>query len=121
MSLSRFLVSIGIISLHTLTSVPSIEARTPIGSLRDDRSITISGRVTSVVGNDFIIADSTGQVIVDAGPRWWQAIDLKVGETVTIIGEYDRGEVDAFSISRENGQVIQIRPRSGPPPWANRQ
>jgi hypothetical protein len=41
-----------------------------------------------------------------------------VGEYLTVVGEYDEGEFDAFSITRPNGQVMQIRPQFGPPPWA---
>lgn len=34
-------------------------------------------------------------------------------------GELGRkGELDAFSITRTDGSVIDIRPGEGPPPWA---
>lgn len=81
--------------------------------------ITVSGRVAQIVGNDFLLDDGTGQIIVDAGPRWWQPINLTLGERVTVRGEMERsGEFDAFSITRANGSVITIRPAEGPPPWA---
>ncbi len=81
--------------------------------------ISVSGRVTSVVGNSFVLDDGSGQLIVDAGPRWWQPIDLTVGEQLTVTGKVGRsGELDAFSITRSNGSVINIRPAAGPPPWA---
>ncbi len=81
--------------------------------------ISVSGRVTSVVGNSFVLDDGSGQVIVDAGPRWWQLIDLTVGEQLTVTGKVGRsGELDAFSITRSNGSVINIRPPAGPPSWA---
>jgi hypothetical protein len=81
--------------------------------------IQISGKVISVVGNDFILDDDSGQIIVDAGPRWWQPLNLTVGEQITVTGEIERsGEFDAFSITRSNGTVINIRPAAGPPPWA---
>ncbi|GJD18162.1 hypothetical protein RIVM261_031180 [Rivularia sp. IAM M-261] len=79
----------------------------------------VSGKVTNIVGNDFIIDDGTGQLIVDAGPRWWREINLQPGEQVTVRGELGKkGELDAFSITRADGSVIDIRPAEGPPPWA---
>ncbi|MEQ8974766.1 MAG: NirD/YgiW/YdeI family stress tolerance protein [Coleofasciculus sp. C1-SOL-03] len=95
-----------------------VQAQTPIRELERSRGITLSGTVVSVVGNDFILDDGTGQIIVDAGPRWWQEINLSAGEKVTVIGEIDEGEFDAFSITRSDGSLINIRPSEGPPPWA---
>jgi len=71
-----------------------------------------------VVGNEFILDDGTGQIIVDAGPRWYHQLSFTTGERVTVVGEYDDGELDAFTITRSNGEVIRIRQAGGPPPWA---
>lgn len=99
---------------------PQNQTQTQIGDLKRTDGIAISGRVESIVGNDFILEDGTGQIIVDAGPRWWQEINLTQGEEVTVTGKLsDRSrEFDAFSIRRANGQVIDIRSGDGPPPWA---
>jgi len=103
-----------------MLSSPAI-AQVPIGSLQRRQGVTISGQVRCVVGNEFILDDGTGQIIVDAGPRWFQRIELVSGERITVIGEFDDkddGEFDAFTITRSNGQVIQVRQPGGPPPWA---
>jgi hypothetical protein len=50
-------------------TLPAV-AQTQIGDLQQNRGITISGQVGSVVGNDFTLSDGTGEIIVDAGPRW---------------------------------------------------
>ncbi|WP_242577985.1 NirD/YgiW/YdeI family stress tolerance protein [Chroococcus sp. FPU101] len=92
--------------------------QTPIRELQNRQGITVSGEVKSIVGNQFILEDSTGQIIVDAGPRWWHSINLSPGERVTVIGEMERDELDAFSITRNNGAVIEIRSPQGRPPWA---
>jgi hypothetical protein len=34
------------------------------------------------------------------------------------VGEYDDYDFDAYSITRSNGEVIQIRNGPGRPPWA---
>jgi RNase P/RNase MRP subunit p29 len=109
------------IGTAAIVSTPVL-AQTPIriNQLQRPNSLVISGRVVSVVGNNFTVNDGTGQVIVDAGPRWWQAVNLAPGEQVTVTGELGRsGEFDAFSIRRANGALIEIRsPDGGPPPWA---
>ncbi|MBJ7899828.1 MAG: NirD/YgiW/YdeI family stress tolerance protein [Cyanobacteria bacterium RI_101] len=97
-----------------------LEARTPIGSLANTQGVTLVGAVGNVVGNDFILKDESGAIIVDAGPRWWRPLNLTPGERVTVIGEYDQGEFDAFTIIRANGEAIQIRPAQGKPPWAGK-
>jgi hypothetical protein len=79
--------------------------------------VSISGTVKSVVGNDFVLEDGTGEVIIDAGPRWYRPLNFSPGERLTVTGEYDDGEFDAFTIRRENGTLIEVRPASGPPPW----
>jgi hypothetical protein len=95
-------------------------AQVPIGELQQrEPGITVSGRVINVVGNHFLLRDDTGDIIVDAGPRWWHEIDVTEGEALTVTGELGRsGELDAFSVTRRDGTVIRIRPSQGPPPWA---
>ncbi len=114
------LVAISAITIPTLPTLAQTQTRTRISDLQQRANgINVSGKVTQIVGNDFIIDDGTGQLIVDAGPRWWREINLKPGEQVTVRGELGRGgELDAFSITRADGSVIDIRPPQGPPPWA---
>ncbi|MEB3883145.1 DNA-binding protein [Lyngbya sp. CCY1209] len=97
---------------------PPIQAQTPIGNLQRHSGVSIYGTVRSVVGNEFILDDGTGQIIVDAGPRWYHQISLREGEKVKVVGEYDDYDFDAYSITRDNGEVIRIRNAEGPPPWA---
>lgn len=102
-----------------LTARPSIiQAQVPIGELQQRSGITISGEIRSVVGNEFILDDGTGQIIVDAGPMWYHQLGLQEGERVTVVGEYDDYDFDAFRITRGTGETISIRNAGGPPPWA---
>ncbi|AFZ35438.1 nucleic acid binding OB-fold tRNA/helicase-type [Stanieria cyanosphaera PCC 7437] len=108
-----------VLSIVSVLTIPTqLSAQTPIENLKSMQGVTISGQVESVVGNNFTLNDGTGEIIVDAGPRWWHQIDLNTGESVTVVGEMGRDEFDAFSITRENGEVIDIRPSQGPPPWS---
>ncbi|MEN9219826.1 MAG: hypothetical protein Q6K08_03360 [Thermostichales cyanobacterium GMQP_bins_62] len=43
---------------------------------------------------------------------------IRPGEQLTVIGEYDDDDFDAFQIIRANGEVMTIRSPGGPPPWA---
>ncbi len=99
-------------------TLPVAEAQIPIRDLQRNPGTSISGEIRSVVGNEFILDDGTGQIIVDAGPRWYHQLSLEPGEQVTVVGEYDDYDFDAFRITRSNGEVIQIREEGGPPPWA---
>lgn len=96
----------------------AIKAQTSIGDLQQNSGLTIAGTISNVVGNEFILEDGTGEIIVDAGPRWYHQINLTQGEQVTVVGEYDDDDFDAYSITRSNGEEILIRDGFGPPPWA---
>lgn len=101
----------------TLEINPAI-AQISIRDLQRNQGLTISGVIRSVVGNEFILDDGTGQVIVDAGPIWYHQLNLREGERVTVVGKYEGYDFDAFTITRENGEILQIRPPQGPPPWS---
>jgi|DewCreStandDraft_5_1066085.scaffolds.fasta_scaffold15661_2 uncharacterized protein YdeI (BOF family) len=91
------------------------------------RFVAVRGRVGVRVGNAFLLEDGTGRVRVDAGPSWYHTVPVQEGETVTVAGEVDTGPpwavgrtvgLDAYWIQREDGSVVTIRTRPGPPPWA---
>lgn len=98
--------------------LPAAEAQVAISELKKQSGLSVSGVVRSVVGNKFVLDDGTGQLIVEAGPRWYQPLNLTEGERITVVGEYDDEDFDAFSVTRASGEVIEIRPSDGPPPWA---
>ncbi len=111
--------ALSILTGAVVASLPlASEAQVPISDLRRTPGITISGEIQSVVGNEFILDDGTGQIIVDAGPHWYHQINVSEGEQVTVVGEYDDYDFDAYQITRETGDVIEIRQPGGPPPWA---
>jgi hypothetical protein len=114
-------VALMILATGAASIIPDFaQAQTSIEELQQrPAGTTISGEIVSVVGNNFLLDDGTGQIIVDAGPRWWQEINLSPGEEVTVTGELGKGgEMDAYSITRNDGSTIEIRSSEGPPPWA---
>lgn len=115
-----FVALIALAAGATLIIPDVVRAQTSIEELQQrSNGTTVSGEIISVVGNDFVLDDGTGEIIVDAGPRWWQEIDLSPGEEVTVTGELGKGgEIDAYSITRGDGSTVEIRSPEGPPPWA---
>ncbi len=95
-------------------------ADTPIGDLHANPGVRITGTVTHVFGNEFVLEDDTGHVLVDTGPEWYRSHDFAVGEPLTVIGEMDDGDFDAFTVIRQDGSELTVRPVAGPPPWAGR-
>lgn len=57
----------------TLEINPAI-AQISIRDLQRNQGLAISGVIRSVVGNEFILDDGTGQVIVDAGLIWYDQL-----------------------------------------------
>jgi len=105
-----------------LALVPALSAAqertTPLGDLRSSSPIVVAGTVTAEFGNKLILADRTGQVLVDAGPAWFRRYSFHVGETLTVVGRMDGDEFEALEIRRADGSTAKIRPHLGPPPWA---
>jgi uncharacterized protein YdeI (BOF family) len=114
----KYLVMAGVSAVIMSVGLSTQAQTVPIGKLQGQRGLTVTGTVRSVVGNNFVLSDGTGQIIVDAGPRWYRPVNLSEGEKVSVVGEYDDYDFDAFQITRSNGEVITIRNGPGRPPWA---
>lgn len=112
------LITVGVSAMIVTASLNTQAQTVPIEQLQRQNGVTITGTVRSVVGNEFILSDGTGEVIVDAGPRWYHSINVSEGDQVTVVGEYDDDDFDAFQIIRDNGEVFVVRDGSGRPPWA---
>lgn len=98
-------LAIGIIPIAT----PGL-AQIPIRDLQRTQGLTISGQVTGIKGDEFMLNDGTGEIVVDTNDR--KLTNLSVGEQVTVVGEYDDDDFDAFSITRQDGTIIQLRSAS---------
>lgn len=80
---------------------------TPINQLlRGEFSQTISGTIVSIREDEFILGDATGQILVDANWERFGRINLAVGDQITVTGEYDDDDFDAYSITRSNSVPV---------------
>lgn len=97
-------------ALATILAIPSVViAQTTVRDLQNANSTSISGEIVRIYGEDFILDDGTGQILVEAERRPLQQANLEAGERVTITGTYDDdNSFNAISITRENGEVVQI-------------
>ena len=102
------IVLIGLAALIIPFQVGAQKAQTQIENLPNARVMTISGKVTKLLDDKFILNNGKGQVIVEAEPERGQPVSLSVGEQVTVVGNYDDQEFNALSITRGNGETIQI-------------
>lgn len=62
---------------------------------------TIFGTITSVSDDEFVLEDSTGEVLVDVFDLEESEgkLDLSVGQEVTVVGDLDDEDFDALSIT----------------------
>jgi uncharacterized protein YdeI (BOF family) len=83
--------------------------QTSIGALQQQNSITLSGEIVRVQGDDFILSDGTGQILVEAESRPLRQANLQNGDRVSVVGQYDDDNgFEALSITPNGGSVIYI-------------
>jgi hypothetical protein len=105
----------------TLPAAPARALDTPIGQLDQYRDITISGTVSGVWGNDFVLEDPSGKVLVHAGPHWYHDVGVKEGDRLTVTGRVDGPNFEARTITWDDGRSFTVRPADGPPPWGGKE
>ncbi|MDJ0590364.1 MAG: DUF5666 domain-containing protein [Pleurocapsa sp. MO_226.B13] len=86
-------------SLQTVTNISDLIPE-------DDRIQIISGTVTSVSDDEFVLQDATGEVLVDVYDleESQGGIDLGIGigQEVTVVGDLDDEDFDAYGIALED-------------------
>lgn len=110
-------ITAAVLAVLTAGAIGTVAADVQIGDLSPEGT-RITGTVTDVFGNKFVLEDETGRVLVEAGPWFHHRLDIAQGEQLAVLGEMKQGGFDAFSIVRADGQVVEIQAPLGPPPWA---
>lgn len=97
------------IALATVVTLPALTlAQTSIRDMQAANSTTLSGEIVRISGDDFILDDGTGQILVEAESRPIRQANLQAGETVTVTGQFDENELEAYRITRASGEEIYI-------------
>lgn len=89
-----------------------------------DQMVILRGQIVEhVEGNEFLLDDGTGTIVLCGGPPWHHQVALEAGQEVAVTGQVSLGqagdppEIDLFSYEA-GGEVTVIREGGGPPPWA---
>lgn len=91
---------------------------TPVSSLLPAQPATLTGTVTAVDGNRFVLQDSSGSVFVETFPSWYRTFFVAEGVTLSVVGELNaEGSFDAFKILHESGETTLVRPFYAHAPW----
>ncbi|QNS15997.1 YgiW/YdeI family stress tolerance OB fold protein [Mannheimia bovis] len=74
---------------------------------RDDALVTFTGKIVRQVESDeYIVADSTGEIEVEIDGHLWNGLKVTAADTIRISGEVDkeirRVKVDARSVEKLN-------------------
>ncbi|MGE0716077.1 MAG: PepSY domain-containing protein [Alphaproteobacteria bacterium] len=109
------LVGASLLAAAVAGGLAAASAETPIAEVLRPEGITITGTVTDIFGNRFVLQDDSGKVLVETGPQWHDRVEVKPGERVTVSGRPERGFFHAFAVTRADGTRIELQP-PGPPP-----
>lgn len=72
-------------------------------------TVIVKGKIADTFGDKFVLEDSSGRILVQTGPGS-NALAVKTGDTVTVIGLPRERTFDASQILRENGEVVFAAP-----------
>lgn len=90
--------------------------------------VTISGTITEIHPNTFVISDKSGSAELQTCPTWYRRIFLMKTIPTVVTGEILRDDshhegtlytLAAFKITQPGRPDIELRPSLGKPPWAS--
>ena len=73
--------------------------------------VSVKGKVTDIYGDRFVVEDSSGRTMIDAGRD--AGLTLTKGTTISVQGRYDESQLRASFITTADGQVVAVG-RRGP-------
>lgn len=83
---------------------------TPTAKLADgDNLVAVKGRVAEIYGDNVVVEDATGRVLVNLGPESASAITK--GSTISAQGRFDNGQLHASFLTTADGKVVATGPR----------
>ena len=112
------LVGAGATAVAQRNRQPVLVALTPapVASMKDGNTVAVSGDVSEIFGNKFILADNSGRALIDTGRDGEGGKLVAKSETVTVQGRFDNGVVHAIAIRHGDGRTVVLGPSAPPPP-----
>ena len=120
------IIIIMIVGVGMIIITPSTHAKTAITtvtkpSVIDKSKVTVEGIVQLVHKNKdrITLKDENGTTYeIFLGPIWTEKNVIKVGERIKVEGvEHKNGKITAWTITREDGNIVSLRSSSGKPEW----
>lgn len=79
-----------------------------IANLQRINTTTLTGEVVQVQGDEFILRDATGELLVEAEFSAIRQANLKPGDRITVAGQVDDNSFEAFSLTPANRATIYV-------------
>jgi hypothetical protein len=102
------LLGIGFTAIAASAVPVLVLAQTQPEPVRRATSTDIAGEIVAIDDGDFLLNTSDGQILVDADDRSVRRANFSVGEQITVTGRYDDEDFEAYSVTRENGEVVFV-------------
>jgi hypothetical protein len=80
-----------------------------------DKSTTIAGRVTHVFAHRFVVQTETSAVLADLGPKGAEAVSLREGDRIVVVGEMKPSELKVWRVTGPDGRTVDSDGRQAPP------
>jgi uncharacterized protein YdeI (BOF family) len=77
--------------------------------LTGQRVVAVRGKVAAVYGSQFVLEDTSGQILIGIGHRGKNPTLVKQGDRVAVQGYYDDGGIVAIFLTGADGQVTALR------------
>jgi hypothetical protein len=81
-----------------------------------------TGSITEIndFGFQFSYAEGQAAYIELGPPDYWQnqGVELRVGQSVTVVGSINEGMIHAAEVTLADGQTLQVRSETGQPLWS---
>ncbi|MBD2058807.1 hypothetical protein H6F88_22865 [Oculatella sp. FACHB-28] len=102
------LLGIGFAAIAASAVPALVLAQTQPEPARRVSSTDIAGEIVAIDDGDFLLNTTEGQVLVDADDRAVRRANFTVGEQLNVTGRYDDDSFEAYSVTRENGEVVFV-------------
>ena len=109
--MKTLLSGVGAAGMDVLTALvmPGMtQPQITVEALLSSNTLTLSGKILRLMGDDFLLDDGTGQIEVEAETVAIREAGISVGTTVTVTGHDDESEFETLTLTPSNGATITV-------------